>query len=68
MSQSIPKNPILNVMDTFARAYSINKDLNISDETPLRDILPGVWPTFGELRELYIVASLMGWTTNYTKE
>ena len=26
--------------------------LNIPDERPLRDMLPGVWPTWGEFKRL----------------
>jgi hypothetical protein len=67
MSQSISKKQILDVMDPFARVERINRDLNISDDTPLIDVLPGVWPTYGDIKKLYAVANLMGWTSDYRK-
>lgn len=36
----------------FRSVLAINEPLDIPDDTPLRDILPGAWPTMGDLRRL----------------
>ncbi len=45
---------LLAAADPFIRVVAIIDSLPPghlpSDETPLRDVLPGVWPTLGELR------------------
>ena len=38
--------------DPFMRLVRMNAPLNLADDRPLRDILPGVWPTWGDLKEL----------------
>lgn len=42
----------------FSGVLSMNEPLNLPDEMPLRDMLPGVWPTVGELRKL--IAAIKG--------
>ena len=37
---------VLSVIDALPSGHVPN------DQTPLRDVLPGTWPTLGELREL----------------
>src|SRR6185369_6046114 len=38
-------------IDVFARIYRLNKPLGISDDVPLREVLPGLWPVFGDCRQ-----------------
>lgn len=46
------------LFDAHATFLSLRKVIDalpppaISDETPLRDVMPGVWPTVGDLRML----------------
>ena len=37
---------VANIIDALPDSH------HVSDATPLRDVLPGVWPTVGELRKL----------------
>lgn len=37
----------------FVALYKINQSLDIDDDKPLIDIMPGAWPTWGELKRLY---------------
>ncbi len=39
-------------IQTFQRLERVIAPLNIPDERPLRDMLPGVWPTWGEFKRL----------------
>lgn len=39
---------VVNVMEALPPPYNSN----VTDETALRDVLPGAWPTFGDLRAL----------------
>lgn len=34
----------------FRSLLGVMKPLNLDDERPLRDVLPGVWPTWGEFK------------------
>lgn len=57
-------------VQTFSRVLSIHDALPArfkpSDETPLREILPGVWPTVADLRSLVEWgATLDGWFPLY---
>lgn len=47
-------------LEPFERVASIIEPLNISDEKPLRDVIPGVWPTIGDLRRLLHAARTAG--------
>lgn len=38
-------------VDPFIRAANILEPLGLSDDKPLRECLPGVWPTVGDLRK-----------------
>lgn len=40
--------------DPFVRVYRINLPISDGwpDDTPVRSIIPGVWPTWGELKAL----------------
>lgn len=44
----------LNVADPLVRVIDMNVSLDIPDTTPLRDVLPGVWPVWRDLRQLVI--------------
>lgn len=39
-------------IEVFLRLYRMMQPLGLSDETPMRDFVPGVWPTYGDLRNL----------------
>lgn len=58
---------LLKACDTFGRACAIGDGLppghRIPDETPLRESLPGIWPTMGELRALHAEMVKLGWST-----
>lgn len=58
---------LLRVLDPFARVVEIQKRLpnpfhdNTLDDTPLRDVLPGSWPTMKDIRALHAFAVAHGW-------
>lgn len=59
---------LFDACDTFARAANIIDALpKMSAETPLREVLPGIWPTVGEIRKLRDAMVDLGWTNNYRK-
>ena len=37
----------------FVSLYKLNEPLNLPDDKPLIEILPVIWPTWGELKRLY---------------
>lgn len=39
-------------LDPFHRVASMMSHFKYDEETPLRSILPGIWPTFADLRKL----------------
>jgi hypothetical protein len=43
-------------IDPFGRICRRAAPLNLSDDTPLHDVVPGAWPTLGALRRLVAVA------------
>jgi hypothetical protein len=45
---------LLSAVDPFARLVRLHEGLNVPDELPLSRIVPGVWPSVGELRRLVI--------------
>ena len=49
--------------DTFARAANVIDALpdRLSDDEPLRDVIPGIWPTLGDLRRLRDELVACGW-------
>jgi hypothetical protein len=58
------KDQMFEVCDTFARAANIidgARGSDLSDETPLRELLPGIWPTIGDLRRLRNEMVKLGW-------
>lgn len=68
MSQlPVNKKQILDALDPFARLERISHDLNLPDDTPIRDFAPGVWPTRKDLKELYSIANLLSWTNDHRK-
>lgn len=48
---------LLDATDTFERVYLINAPLNLADDLPVRDAIPGAWPTLGDLRLLLEAAN-----------
>jgi hypothetical protein len=58
---------LFDACDTFARAANILEGLALDSETPLREVLPGIWPTVGELGKLRDEMVALGWTNNYEK-
>lgn len=63
----VNKKELLAVLDPFARVMVINARLPseyataLLDEEPLRDLLPGSWPTVADLRRLHVFAVKHGW-------
>lgn len=61
------RKELLRVLDPFARVVEIQKRLpnpfhdNTLDDTPLRDVLPGSWPTMKDIRALHAFAVAHGW-------
>lgn len=54
--------------DPFARvANIIDAAQDVSDDTPLRDVLPGIWPTVGDVRKLRDAMVKRGWTNNHKR-
>jgi len=54
---------LLSAVDAFCRAANIVDSLPapVGDDRPLRDVLPGLWPTVGDLRALRAEAVALGW-------
>lgn len=65
MKQNIES--LLNASECFERIYLINKVLNPDDERPVRDYIPGAWPTMGELRRLLEVAESLRTTYKFPR-
>ncbi len=58
------QSALMKACDTFARVARIidklpNKEFN--DETPLREMWPGIWPTVGDIRRLRTEMVKFGW-------
>lgn len=53
-------NNLLKAAEPFKRVLAINHPwLNNSDDRPLRDFIPGVWPTWGEYKLLMTAISMI---------
>jgi len=55
---------LLKLCDPFGRVANIIDSLPSrldNDETPLRELLPGIWPTLGDLRRLRDEMKKQGW-------
>jgi hypothetical protein len=52
---------ILEAADRIIRIARINEPLGLPDETPLARVVPGVWPTLGDVRRLHEAAVALGW-------
>lgn len=63
------KGELFNVCDPFARVANIIDSLpsKPTDDVPLRDLLPGVWPTAGDIRKLRDAMKKLGWTSSYQR-
>lgn len=59
--------PLLKACDTFGRACAVMESLPAGhkpdDAKGLRETLPGIWPTVGELRALHAEMVKLGWST-----
>ena len=55
---------LLKACDPFARVAIIVDRLpdRLPDDTPARDVMPGIWPTLGELRRLRDELVATGWS------
>lgn len=65
-----PAEKLFDACDPFARAASIIGGLpgsSPSDDTPLIEVLPGIWPTVGDLRGVLQAMKALGWTNNYAR-
>ncbi len=60
---------LIDACDPFARAAGIVDALpdRLPDITPLRDCLPGIWPTLGDLRLLRAEMVNLGWTNEHQR-
>lgn len=47
-------------LEPFLRVYRVNEPLALDPELGLRDVLPGVWPTWGNLERLMRAAKACG--------
>lgn len=67
-TEVVHRKELLAALDPFARVMIINELMpsefkaSTQDEESLRDLLPGSWPTVGDLRRLYAFALKHGWT------
>ncbi len=63
MGKSLDSSAVFAAVDTFCRAANILDALpdRQSDDVPLREVLPGIWPTVGDLRQLRDVMKAYGW-------
>jgi len=64
------RDALFDACDPFARAANIldahpQKPYN---DDPLRELLPGVWPTMGDLRKLRDAMVAMGWTNGHERK
>lgn len=46
------RKQLMAALEPFARAYLVVRDVNDgrSEHSPARDLLPGIWPTWGDLK------------------
>lgn len=54
---------LLAACDTFARVANVIDALpdRLPDDRPLRDVMPGAWPTVGDVRKLRDAMVKVGW-------
>lgn len=54
---------LVTACDTFARVANVIDAVpdRLPDDKPLRDVLPGVWPTVGDVRRVRDELVAMGW-------
>lgn len=63
------KTKLFDLCDPFARAANIIDGAGTAtDNTPLRDVLPGIWPTVGDLRRLRDEMVAKGWKNTYERQ
>lgn len=57
------KKDLMEFCDPFARAANIIDALprRLPEDTPLREVLPGIWPTVGDIRRLRDEMKQLGW-------
>lgn len=61
------RSKLFDTCDPFARAANIIDAACRPDNTPLRNVLPGIWPTVGDLRKLRDAMVALGWTNKYNR-
>ena len=49
-SKRVASDELLAAADPFRRFVALIEPLGVSDSKPLSAVLPGLWPTLGELR------------------
>lgn len=65
MSKMDPKvRAILKAADSVIRVALITRDFGYPDEQPLREVVPGIWPTIGDVRRLHEAAIALGWNSD----
>lgn len=64
------KSEFFDACDPFARAANIidGAQPDLRDDHPLRELLPGIWPTIGDLRRLRDAMVEKGWTNAYERQ
>ena len=51
-SMSDPTKDLAKAAEPFQRVLRVMASLDIADDTPLRKVIPGAWPTWGEFKRL----------------
>lgn len=67
MKMDKKQQALFDACDTFARAANIIEPFALDSETPLREHLPGIWPTVGDIGKLRDAMVALGWTNRYEK-
>lgn len=52
---------LMRAADRIARVANVVEPLGLADETPLRDVAPGAWPTLGDVIALRDAMIKAGW-------
>jgi hypothetical protein len=56
---------LIEAAEPFARVArvidALPREMPLSADTPLRDVMLGVWPTLGDVRKLHTCMIALGW-------
>lgn len=64
----IANRKLFDACDPFARVANIVDALpSVPGDTPIRDVLPGAWPTVHDLRKLRDEMRALGWTNEHSR-